>query len=186
MRGARQTPVAGGARRSEAERPVEVYVKPGSFSFSGRARRREFWFMFFSVLVLSVVLIILFTVARLFAVAAWGADGLVLSQWLENVFTIPLVVWAYAVQVRRCHDLGWSGWCLLFPIVSGIAYFVGLLSGAGYVICVSLVYGTAVSIVFWIRFSRRPTRTQPLWARSEKPSAIMSSFYRNAPAGIED
>ena len=103
------------------------YVAPGAFSFSGRASRSDFWtcaiFSFLYVFIISIFVTALLGV---------GSDaGLVLSLYVVSM--IPIGIWAWAVQVRRCHDLGWSGWILVLgfiPVVGLILFIVlGLSEG---------------------------------------------------------
>lgn len=105
--------------------------------FSGRATRQEFWSYFlFSFLVSIVPVIALSMVAIAFAsiAAARGEESIaavvmllvvqIVNYGLSLYFLLP----AYAVWVRRLHDVGWSGkWVLGFilSIVAAVACLVG-------------------------------------------------------------
>ena len=76
--------------------------------FSGRARRSEFWFFYLFQISVSILLailsVVLFPLGLLFRI---------LSVIFELICFIP----GLAVSVRRLHDTGHSGWCLLFPSI---------------------------------------------------------------------
>lgn len=116
-------------------------------TFSGRARRSEYWFFYlFNVLVrmgLGVVSMIFVFCYTLFEMAAtpdfvfpsfyWLFYGViygVVGLWALAVF-LPFL----AVTVRRFHDIGKSGWWLLVMMLPGFVYLC-------YVACV--VYNAAV------------------------------------------
>ncbi|MFF4983859.1 DUF805 domain-containing protein [Streptomyces sp. NPDC001046] len=82
-------------------------------TFSGRARRREFWmFVLFNSLAATVAVI-------LDAVLGWG-------PWLTLVYVLFSLIPSLAVGVRRLHDTARSGWWLLIGLVplAGIALLV--------------------------------------------------------------
>lgn len=86
------------------------------FGFRGRAPRRNFWWAFFFWWMTYLLALIL-------DFAIWDSPN-----WLSGMVglgsTIPLV----AIQVRRLHDTGKSGWWLpliLLPPIN-LAYFVWL------------------------------------------------------------
>nr|MCR4606957.1 DUF805 domain-containing protein [Oscillospiraceae bacterium] len=85
-------------------------------TFSGRARRSEYWFWWLFATIVS-------------GVVAWieGTDNYGLSSIVGLAFLLPNL----AVAVRRMHDVGKSGWYLLWnflPIVGNIMYLVKLCS----------------------------------------------------------
>lgn len=99
------------------------------FDFTGRSRRKEFWFA-----VLTIFLVMVAMGLALFGLFAgnWQAmmDGDV-SSWealgggawallglLALFFVASIIPWI-ALQVRRLHDLGVSGWWYLAYIVGG-------------------------------------------------------------------
>ncbi len=89
----------------EASRAAEK----GFCSFSGRAGKEEFWCLCFVLIVFSLLV----------------GGGVLIASRLESselafifivlgvILGLPLGVFSWAVQVRRCHDFGWSGWWLL-------------------------------------------------------------------------
>ena len=86
------------------------------FDFSGRATRQQYWmFVFYAGLLLSIVVIAFFL-----------SDNSSFLFLLLGLFLLILIP-SYAIQVRRLHDIGWSGWWALLnliPYVGGIAVLV--------------------------------------------------------------
>ena len=92
--------------------------KTGWLTFSGRVRRREYWWKLFLLTSVTVGFIITVSVLEFFAkviyritvpedVRLMFAVALILVTLVCSVFYIP-------VAVRRLHDCGLSGWwCLL-------------------------------------------------------------------------
>jgi len=93
--------------------PIKRYAE-----FSGRSRRQEYW-MF---VLLQAIIGALIGVALL--VSLIGMDrqqgpgvGLFAIVTLMVLFNLALLVPTIAVQVRRFHDLGYSGWLWLINLV---------------------------------------------------------------------
>ncbi len=72
-------------------------------TFTGRARRSEYWWFALFNLGLSMVAAVLDAVL-----------GAPLTQW---IVALGLLVPSLAVAVRRLHDIGRSGWWLLITLV---------------------------------------------------------------------
>ncbi|MEW6590066.1 MAG: DUF805 domain-containing protein [Pseudomonadota bacterium] len=90
---------------------MEWFVKVvKSFSFSGRARRKEYW-----MFVLIAVLI------AIFLALADGITGTYSSELgfglLGGLFLLGILIQSLAVGVRRLHDTGRSGWWLLLNLI---------------------------------------------------------------------
>ena len=71
-------------------------------TFSGRARRSEYWYFF------------LFNVIIAFVLGFIG--GIMGTTILANIYQFAVLIHGIAVGVRRMHDVGKSGWFLLIPI----------------------------------------------------------------------
>ena len=99
--------------------------------FSGRARRREYWFfqlfnlIFFIVIVLGLGLI----------ANALGANNSITPEFGLNTiiglliifYVLALTIPSIAVTIRRLHDTGNSGWMLfisLIPLIGPIWLFI--------------------------------------------------------------
>ena len=85
--------------------------------FSGRARRKEYWFFILFYLIILIVLMII--------------DGLVGTQMggagvgiLTCIYALGMLIPALAVTVRRLHDTGRSGWWILIQLVPIVGVFI--------------------------------------------------------------
>lgn len=96
-----------------------VGVLKNYVGFSGRARRKEFWmFTLFSV----IIMIILSIIDRLIGTDSRGGSGV-----LTGLYWLAVLLPSLAVQFRRLHDTGRSGWWILIglvPFVGGIILLV--------------------------------------------------------------
>lgn len=88
--------------------------------FKGRARRKEYWmFTLFYCLFYFVVVVIDAAFGVYDDESGWGI--------LSGIFWLGTLIPSLAVSVRRLHDVGKSGWFLLFwliPIAGWIILFV--------------------------------------------------------------
>ncbi len=89
-------------------------------TFSGRARRKEYWFFMLFNLLFTVGLTVLDMVFGTYnAEMGWGA--------LSLVYTLAVLLPSLAVTVRRLHDSGKAGWWILLvfiPVIGGIIMLV--------------------------------------------------------------
>lgn len=82
-------------------------------TFSGRARRSEYWYFVLFASIFSVVLTVVDGIS--------GTNGMAYL-----LLTLPLLPPGLAVTARRFHDIGMSGWWLLLhlvPIVGPVVLF---------------------------------------------------------------
>ena len=100
-------------------------------NFSGRARRKEYWFFVLFTFIFSIV-------ARLLDLLIFGPSGMLIS----GLFGLAMLLPQLAVLVRRLHDTNRSGkWVLGYYlltilwtgilIVWGMKYFVAVQGTAG-------------------------------------------------------
>ncbi len=83
-------------------------------TFSGRARRSEYWYFVLFNLIISVVLGLLANVSSVFSI-------------VSGLYSLAVLIPGLAVCVRRLHDTGKSGWFMflvLIPIVGSIIILV--------------------------------------------------------------
>jgi uncharacterized membrane protein YhaH (DUF805 family) len=86
-------------------------------TFSGRARRSEYWWFWLFTILVQVVTVVVAQVAHV--------------AFLPALTVLALIIPGLAVVVRRLHDTGRSGWWLLIvllPLVGGIWFLVLLVS----------------------------------------------------------
>ena len=86
-------------------------------TFTGRARRSEYWYFVLFNLIFGIVAIILDNVLGI-AMEGMGNYGP-----LYSLYSIVVFIPGLAVLVRRLHDVGKSGWMFfiaLIPIIGAI------------------------------------------------------------------
>ena len=88
-------------------------------TFSGRARRSEYWWWYLFVTIVFVVAGIIDK-----AVGFTYSDLTIGGGWLATIAWIVFLVPNLAVSVRRLHDTGRSGWWLLIGLVPLIGWIV--------------------------------------------------------------
>jgi uncharacterized membrane protein YhaH (DUF805 family) len=88
-------------------------------TFSGRARRSEYWWWYLFVTLVFVVAGILDN-----AIGLTYSDLTVGGGWIATIAGIVFLVPNLAVAVRRLHDTGRTGWWLLIGLVPVIGFFV--------------------------------------------------------------
>lgn len=85
-------------------------------TFSGRARRSEYWWFALFAVIVGVVL------EGLLAATKSPIFGILFA-----VFWLAIIIPTLAVTVRRLHDTGRSGWwyfIILVPFIGGLVLFV--------------------------------------------------------------
>ena len=88
-------------------------------TFSGRARRSEYWWWYLFVTIVFVVAGILDR-----AVGLTYSDLTLGGGWIATIAGIVFLIPNLAVAVRRLHDTGRTGWWLLIGLVPVIGFFV--------------------------------------------------------------
>jgi uncharacterized membrane protein YhaH (DUF805 family) len=86
-------------------------------TFSGRARRSEYWYFF--------LFYIIFTIGLVFIDSLLGMSSNL--GILSSLFALGMLLPSIAVSVRRLHDTDRSGWWMLLcfvPLIGGIVLLV--------------------------------------------------------------
>lgn len=89
-------------------------------TFSGRARRKEFWYWY---LFTCLVVIVMYVIGILLTIAFYSEVPVKILIALMCIWGITIFIPTLAVSVRRLHDAGFSGWNFLaglVPIAGGI------------------------------------------------------------------
>ncbi|RUO24381.1 DUF805 domain-containing protein [Aliidiomarina minuta] len=91
--------------------------------FSGRARRKEYWFFVLFNILVGLVLLLLDNLT-----GTYNAElGLGL---LGGIYSLAVIIPSLAVAVRRLHDTGRTGWWILIaliPIIGAIVLLIFLV-----------------------------------------------------------
>ena len=93
--------------------------------FSGRARRKEYWFFVLFNIIIGLVLGFIDGVIG--SASAEAGVGL-----LYGIYTLAILIPSIAVGVRRLHDTDRSGWWLLIgliPLIGAIVLLVFMVQG---------------------------------------------------------
>jgi uncharacterized membrane protein YhaH (DUF805 family) len=86
--------------------------------FSGRARRKEYWFFVLFNIIISIVLSVIDVMLGL------GSHGIGI---LSGLYSLGVIIPSIAVGVRRLHDINKSGWWVLIVFVPFIGALVLLV-----------------------------------------------------------
>ncbi|UKE49818.1 DUF805 domain-containing protein [Xanthomonas translucens] len=98
----------------------------GYADFSGRSRRKEYWmFTLLNIVVITVLMVLMGVGGQ----NGTGALSMVAVSLLV-LYSLAVLVPSIAVQVRRFHDQGKSGWYVLLgliPWLGGVVVLVFML-----------------------------------------------------------
>ncbi|HBV77022.1 MULTISPECIES: DUF805 domain-containing protein [Vibrio] len=86
-------------------------------TFSGRARRKEYWYF---ILVSLVITFILSFVDVMLGLHSDKYD----TGVFQSIYALAILIPSIAVAVRRLHDTNRSGWWLLIGFVPFVGVFV--------------------------------------------------------------
>ncbi|MDR3153716.1 MAG: DUF805 domain-containing protein [Deltaproteobacteria bacterium] len=102
-----------------------IHALKNPFTYTGRASRAEFWVFFLFSALTAGILFVLVLVAGYLSHAAGVAALLVFFA-----AACALAVVQVSVAIRRCHDIGVSGWLAALMLLMPPAFIVcGLLDG---------------------------------------------------------
>jgi uncharacterized membrane protein YhaH (DUF805 family) len=88
--------------------------------FSGRSRRKEYWFFVLFVVIISIVL----SLIDVFIGAYNASTG---AGLLTSIFSLAVLIPTIAVSVRRLHDTDRSGWWILLGLIPIIGQIILLV-----------------------------------------------------------
>jgi uncharacterized membrane protein YhaH (DUF805 family) len=108
--------------------------------FQGRARRSEYWLWFLFQVIAEIVFSIVESAA-----GGTNASAGSLVKLVEAIFKLAILIPTLAVAVRRFHDIGRTGWWVLFPFaVTVVALVVFLIfNGSQFIASMSSIEGLA-------------------------------------------
>ena len=97
-----------------------LHVLKNYATFSGRARRKEYWMFFLFNVLISLGLGVLDVVAGTYSVEYE-------TGFFSGLYSLLVLIPSIAVSVRRLHDTNRSGWWVvisLIPIIGVLVLFV--------------------------------------------------------------
>ena len=139
-------------------------------TFSGRARRPEFWWFTLAILIGNVVAqvldVLIFGSTRTATVSTQGPGGSTLSSAayaaapsvLAAIFSLAILLPAIAATARRLHDTDRSGWWMLLP--AGVSAIGGILLSLGGALG-GLLVGLGSFVAYIVLIVWLASRTQP-------------------------
>jgi len=136
--------------------------------FSNRACRKEYWMFFLFDILATLVLGLMSNILPIFGVV--GA-----------IYVLALIVPRLAVSVRRLHDVGHSGWCLLLPVVVPVILFLPTLVYSGkimelhFIIFVSVLSGF-VAVWLFVQTIHKGQPGENKWGLNPKESLDYSPY----------
>ena len=97
--------------------------------FSGRSRRKEYWFFALLVFVVTMAIMLVSGLggALLDPTSAMAAGGFGLGLLVFLLISLALIIPSIAVQVRRFHDQDRSGWFVLLNLIPYLGALVVLV-----------------------------------------------------------
>ncbi|WP_255412364.1 DUF805 domain-containing protein [Commensalibacter melissae] len=101
------------------------------FNFSGRARRKEYWFYMLILFLLTIFINVFVLLVVGFMVGNLDDYTMsILTNITSSLLVIVFIIPSFAVTVRRMHDINHSGWWLLIsfvPIIGSILFLIWML-----------------------------------------------------------
>ncbi|MFD0590226.1 DUF805 domain-containing protein [Paenibacillus sp. GCM10027627] len=80
-------------------------------TFSGRARRKEYWMFFLFNFIFALLLSILTLVHSAF-------------DTLYYIYYLAIIIPSLALTVRRLHDIGKNGWFILLGLIPVVGFII--------------------------------------------------------------
>ena len=91
---------------------VKTVVVEKYCCFTGRARRSEYWWYTLATSLLSCAI-----------TAIFGTDSTA-GTVVSSLISLGLLLPGLGVAVRRMHDLGKSGWCILWGLIPVVGWII--------------------------------------------------------------
>ena len=95
--------------------------------FTGRARRSEYWwFCLFTTIVILIPVLVMIIFLAIGSSASEGAGSMLwyapalIAMLVIGVIGLALIIPSLAVQTRRLHDTGRSGWWVVWNIIMSV------------------------------------------------------------------
>jgi uncharacterized membrane protein YhaH (DUF805 family) len=123
------------------------YLKALNKTFTlGRSRRKEYWYFG----------LVNFLIAFALALIGILTDSAKVFDRLLDIYNLLMFIPNITISIRRLHDIGKSGWFMLFPcvVILGLIALVSLFKLKGLSIVFMVFLATVVVIYFCLLFVR--------------------------------
>jgi uncharacterized membrane protein YhaH (DUF805 family) len=113
-----------------ASNPIAIYlsVLKRYADFSGRARRREYWW--FTIISTAIVLTVFFICYSSVMAMGWSErPAMHFGRFVASLYVLATLFPSLGVSVRRLHDIGATGWLVLLgfvPLAGLVLFFLYL------------------------------------------------------------
>ncbi len=108
------------------------------FNFRGRMRRREYWVAYLWNMTITYVIVSLYFLYLSWLTTKIGVEninsfsllpsiGAIIISMLLIVYSIFITIVQISMCVRRCHDIGYSGWAYLFCVLGSCCCGIGAI-----------------------------------------------------------
>lgn len=163
--------------------------------FSGRARRREYWWFVLINFIIGILLMIGYFPQYLNIMMEPSEDPMESMQQMFTLYTNPFYIISLvyslailipnlAVWTRRLHDIGRSGWWIVIFFV--LAFVFAILAGIGagldkaWLICIAGILVLAICIIniVWLFLDSKP---QNKWGPNPKEADAIEKSVQNQP-----
>ena len=84
-------------------------------NFSGRSRRKEYWYMMIWNIIISLIISLVFSF-----------DSTVMTI-VNSVYCLAVFIPSIALSIRRMHDINKSGWCILVALIPFVGWIICLV-----------------------------------------------------------
>jgi len=123
------------------------YLKALNKTFTlGRSRRKEYWYCS----------LVSFLIALALGLIGILTDSAKVFEMLSNIYSLLMFIPNITLSIRRLHDIGKSGWFMLFPcvVILGLMALVSLFNLNGIIAAMVGLAMIVVAIYFFLLFVR--------------------------------
>ena len=150
--------------------------------FTGRASRQEYWMFFLFNVIIGIVLSIVDAVAST-KYSYYTASGLPIKiGYIQNLYSLVVLLPNLAVSVRRLHDVNKSGKLLLLLLVPTVLLFWAALAGAFPLVALMGVVILGIGIWFLVLYCTKGTEGPNKYGEDPYGRGFKFSFEEDAPA----
>ena len=121
-------------------------------TFSGRARRAEFWWFFLFVVIAEMITALIDSLLWT-PVIDPTTNVMTQPQWITGLFSLLVLLPTLAVAARRLHDINRSGWWQFLgyaAALAAVALMALIAASAGWAVTPAIVWPMALPFIAWV------------------------------------